>query len=210
MASRAQSPLACAGLAVLALVVLLGVAQPAAACSRGVPDGTTVEELHTKDYRRAYAAIVGRLIEVRPVGSPGAENGPADFHYRIERVYKGGRRLRRGRVVTVRGERSEAACGLPGGTGRRYGLLLHRRRTPPPWRAGLFDAMSPRELREAARAQRGGGPLRRLPVPGFPRGGCERRTACSANYPLPRDSSAERDSRSRPSSFPREMLNSSA
>src|SRR5918998_1193296 len=147
MASSAGSALARTGIALLVLVVLLAVAQPAAACSRGVPEGTTVEELQRKDYRRAYAAIVGRLIEVRPVGSPDAEYGPADFRYRVERVYKGMRRLRRGRVVTVRSERSEAACGLPAETGRRYGLLLYRRRTRPPWRAGLFDAMSPRELR---------------------------------------------------------------
>ncbi len=110
-----------------------------------------MDELTRKDYRRADAAIVGRLLEVRPVGSPGAENGPADFRYRVERVYKGGPWLRRGRVVTVRAERSEAACGLPSRIGRRYGLLPHRRRGRPPWRANLFDTMSPRELRRAAR-----------------------------------------------------------
>jgi hypothetical protein len=152
MASRARRALARAGIAVVALVVLLGVAQPAAACSMALPEGTTVDELQRKDYRRAYAAILGRLIEVRPVGSPGADEGPADFRYRVERVYKGGRRLRRGRVVTVRSERQETLCGLPSRIGRRYGLLLHRRRTGPPWRAGLSDAMSPRELRRAARA----------------------------------------------------------
>lgn len=151
MASRARSALAGAGVALLALVALLGVAQPAAACSFALPEGTTVKELNRKNYRRADAAIVGRLIEVRPVGSPTAAYGLADFRYRVERVYKGKRRLRRGRVVTVRSERSEAACGLPAQTGRRYGLLLHRRRTRPPWRAGLFDVMSPRELRQAAR-----------------------------------------------------------
>lgn len=152
MASRARRALARAGIGVLALVVLLGVAQPAAACSLALPEGTTVDELHRLDLRRADAAIVGRLIEVRPVGSPRAEEGPADFRYRVERVYKGKRRLRRGRVVTVRSERNEGLCGLPARTRRRYGLLLHRRRGRPPWRAGLMDAMSPRELREAARA----------------------------------------------------------
>ena len=155
MTSRARRALAGAGIAVLALAVLLGVAQPAAACSRALPEGTTVDELHRQDLRRAYAAIVGRLIEVRPVG-PQEETFPnvprADFRYRVERVYKGRRGLRRGRVVTVRGVRHESMCGLPDGVGRRYGLLLHRRRTRPPWRAGLFDAMSPRELREAAGA----------------------------------------------------------
>ena len=155
MASRAWRALVRVGIAVLAVVVLLVVAQPAAACSRALPEGTTVDELHRQDLRRAYAAIVGRLIEVRPVG-PQEETFPnvprADFRYRVERVYKGRRGLRRGRVVTVRGVRHESMCGLPDGVGRRYGLLLHRRRTRPPWRAGLFDAMSPRELREAARA----------------------------------------------------------
>ena len=86
------------------------------------------------------------------MGSPGAENGPADFRYRVERVYKGGRRLRRGRVLTVRAERSEAACGLSARIGRRSGLLLRRRRGRPPWTADLFDEMTPRELRRAARA----------------------------------------------------------
>ncbi len=151
MVSQARRTLARAGIAVLALVVLLAVAQPAAACTFGLPEGTTVDELQRKDYRRADAAIVGRLLEVRPVGSPGAETGPADFRYRVERVYKGGRRLRRGRVATVRAERSEVACGLPSRIGRRYGLLLHRRKGRPPWTANLLDAMSPRELRQAAR-----------------------------------------------------------
>ncbi len=151
MVSHARRALAGGGIAVLALVVLLGVAQPVAACSYGVPDGTTVDELQRKDYRRADAAIVGLLLEVRHVRSPGAENGPADFRYRVERVYKGRRWLRRGRVVTVRAERSEAACGLPSRIGRRYGLLLHRRKGRPPWTSNLFDAMSPRELRRAAR-----------------------------------------------------------
>jgi len=152
MASRAQRALARAGIAVLPLVVLLGVAQPAAACSQAIAPGTNEEEALRKDLRRADAAIVGRLIEVRPVGSPDAENGPADFRYRVERVYKGKRRLRRGRVVTVRSERSVSACGLPAQTRRRYGLLLHRRKGRPRWRAGLFDVVSPPALREAARA----------------------------------------------------------
>lgn len=151
MASRARRALACAAITVVALVVLLGMARPAAACSMVLPEGTTMDELNRSNLRRADAAIIGRLIEVRPVGSPGAENGPADFRYRIERVFKGRRWLRRGRVVTVRAERSEAACGLPARTGRRSGLILHRRRGRPPWKAGLFDEMTPRELRRAAR-----------------------------------------------------------
>ncbi len=149
MRSRARRTLARVGIAVLALVVPLAVAQPAAACSYGLPDGTTIDESNRRDYRRADAAIVGRLIEVRPVGSPGAEAGPADFRYRVERVYKGGRRLQRARVVTVRSELG-STCGLPSRIDRRYGLLLHRRSGRPPWGASTIDAMSPRELRRRA------------------------------------------------------------
>jgi hypothetical protein len=154
MASRARRALVRAGIAVLPLVVLLVVAQPAAACAIVLPDGVTEEERFRKDLRRTYAAIVGRLIEVRPVG-PQEEVFPnvprADFLYRVERVYKGKRGLRRGRVVTVRSWRHEHMCGLPDRIGRRYGLLLHRRRGHPRWRADLFDWYSPRRLRAAFR-----------------------------------------------------------
>ncbi len=68
MPSRARRVLARAGIAVLPLVALFAMAQPAAACSGAVPDGVTEEQLLRKDLRHAYAAIVGRLIEVRPVG----------------------------------------------------------------------------------------------------------------------------------------------
>ena len=150
MACGAQRALGRAGIAVVALVVLLSVAQPAAACSRIAPENP--EEQLREDLRRADAAIVGRLIEVRPVQSRRRYEIRADFRYRVERVYKGRRRLPRGRTVTVRSVRDEAMCGLPDGIGRRYGLLLHRRSGRPPWKAGLFDVVSPRALRAAARA----------------------------------------------------------
>ncbi len=149
MASGAQRALGRAGVAVVGLVMLLSIAQPAAACTRIAPENP--EEQLREDLRGADAAIVGRLIEVRPVQSRRPYETRADFRYRVERVYKG-RRLRRGRTVTVRGVRDEGMCGLPNGIGRRYGLLLHRRTRRPPWKAGLFDAVSPRELRAAARA----------------------------------------------------------
>lgn len=154
MPSHAPKALARAGIAVLPLVVLLAVAQPAAACAIVVPDGVTEEELFKKHARRAYAAIVGRLVAIRPVGPQGEAfpNIPrANFLYRVERVYKGRRGLRRGRVVAVRSPRHNYQCGLPGPIGKRFGLLLHRRRTHPPWRADMFDAVSPRELRAAIR-----------------------------------------------------------
>ncbi len=150
MASLSRRALAQGGIAVLPLVVVLGVAHPAAACSGFLPEGDE-EALFREDLRRADAAIVGRLIEVRPVGSQTANNPRADFRYRIERVYKGKRRLRRGRVVTVRSRSDEGLCGLPAQTRKRYGLLLHLRKGRPPWRADLFDVVSPRALRAAVR-----------------------------------------------------------
>jgi hypothetical protein len=98
----------------------------------------------------ADAALVGRLLRVRRVRSKRRYEIRADFSYRIEAVYKGKRRLRRGRIVTVRSVRDEAACGLPGRVGRRYGLRLYRRKGRPHWSSDLCSLMSPRDMRLAA------------------------------------------------------------
>lgn len=100
----------------------------------------------------ADAAVVGRLLRVRTVKSTRRYEIRADFSYRIEAVYKGKRRLRRGRIVTVRSVRDTAACGLPGRVGRRYGLRLYRRKGRPRWSSGLCSLMSPRDMRLAGRA----------------------------------------------------------
>ncbi len=101
--------------------------------------------------RSADGAFVGRLVKVRPVPR---RTWQADFIYRVEAVYKGKRRLRRGRLVTVRSKRDGAACGLPGGVGRRYGLLLYiAPQGKPRWHSGWPDIMSPRNMRLGARAE---------------------------------------------------------
>lgn len=87
--------------------------------------------------RSADAAIVGRLIEVVPRGELAA-----DFRYRVQRVYKSARGLTRGSVVAVRSSLQSAACGLPSGDNRRYGLFLDRREGR--WTGGLCAVFDPK------------------------------------------------------------------
>jgi len=69
--------------------------------------------------RKADAAISGELVKVVP-----RSETRAVYRYRVRRVYKAGRGLRVGDVVSVRSTRDSPACGLPPQTGRRYGLAL--------------------------------------------------------------------------------------
>jgi hypothetical protein len=115
-----RRPLIAAAIAVLGALVFTGSAQ---ACSCApLPSGEAM--------RRADAAISGRLLEVVP-----RSRLQAVYRYRVRRVYKNGRGIRRGQIVSVRGARSSAACGLPRQTGRRYGLLLSWQRGG--WSSGL-------------------------------------------------------------------------
>jgi len=108
--------------------------------------------------RQADAAIVGRLVKVVP-----RSRSQADYRYRVQRVYKRAPGIRRGRTISVHSASESTACGLPGQTGRRYGLLLN---APPvvhpgdakrgagqgrPWLGGLCGVVAPRKLRSAAR-----------------------------------------------------------
>ena len=96
-----------------------------------------------KAIRQADAAVVGRLIEVVP-----RNRLRADYRYRVQRVYKRGRGIRRGRTIAVRSARQAAACGLPRRIGRRYGLLLVRAGSR--WTGGLCGVIGPRRLHAAA------------------------------------------------------------
>jgi len=93
--------------------------------------------------RSADAAIVGRLIEVVP-----RRDLAADFRYRVQRVYKSGRGLRKGGVVAVRSNVQSAACGLPTGQNRRYGLFLDR--SEGRWAGSLCAVVEPHRLSSAA------------------------------------------------------------
>lgn len=69
--------------------------------------------------QRADAAISGRLLKVVP-----RNHQRAVYRYRVQRVYKSGGGIEPGKVISVNSAQGSAACGLPTGVGRRYGLLL--------------------------------------------------------------------------------------
>jgi hypothetical protein len=69
--------------------------------------------------QRADAAIAGRLLKVVP-----RDHVRAIYRYRVQRVYKKGAGIQQGEVVSVRGARDSAACGLPTRTEHRYELAL--------------------------------------------------------------------------------------
>jgi hypothetical protein len=118
----------------LGLLVFAGSAQ-ACSCARRSPG---------EALRAADAAIAGELLEVVP-----RDEYVADYRYEVMAVYKKGPGIRRGRTVIVRSGRDGAACGLPVGTGRRYGLLLGEE-AGGGWVGGSCGVLEPGKLRLAA------------------------------------------------------------
>lgn len=92
------------------------------------------------------AAVIARLVEVVP-----RSQQVAIFRYRVTAVFKGKRRIEEGQPLSLRSANNSAACGLPQGEGRRYGLFL--RRAGGRWNATLCDVTSPRTMREVAVGQ---------------------------------------------------------
>jgi hypothetical protein len=133
-----------AGLALVAAVPLLA-ADGALACSCVPP--RPAAQLKASD-----GAFVGRLLAIRDVDPPAegepVGSGPADYVYRVGRVYKRGPGLRRGRRVRVRSARSSASCGLPSERGRLYGLFLERRNRR--WHSSLCQVVTPAQMRRGA------------------------------------------------------------
>lgn len=97
----------------------------------------------------ADAAVVGRLLSVAPHGASRAE-----YRYRVLRVYRGSDAIERGSTLVVLSPRSSAACGLPEGIGRHFGLFLLGERGR--WSSGLCGVIAPRRLRAAAQKPGGG------------------------------------------------------
>ena len=93
--------------------------------------------------RQADAAVVGALVEVVVDGQR------ADYHYRVQRVYKGPNAVRPGREISVSSAAHGAACGLPPTVGRRYGLYLGRRSDG--WHGSLCGLFDPAEMAAVAR-----------------------------------------------------------
>jgi hypothetical protein len=120
-------------------VVLLGLvfAGGAQACS-------CAPTAPSESMAQSDAAIVGRLLQVRP-------HGPAQarYRYRVVRVYRGREAIERGAVLTVSSPRGAAACALPRRSGRNYGLFLIGEAGR--WASGLCGVVSPRRLEAAAR-----------------------------------------------------------
>lgn len=129
-------------LGVISLVVLIGVlvsVDNVSACSCApVPV--------SKQMKRADGAFNGRLLSVLPADG----TTEAAFRYRVGVVAKGP--FRRGRVVTVWSQSSDASCGLEHGIGDLYGLFVSRDERR--WRSGLCSTVSPKKMRHAARAAR--------------------------------------------------------
>jgi hypothetical protein len=129
--------------AAAALAIALVGAEGAQACSCAGPGGPG-------SIGGADGVIIGRLLAVKVVdppaeGEPISSADPADYIYRVGRVYNGGPGLHRGRRVRVRSVRDSASCGLPRPRGHLYGLFLERRNGR--WTSSLCGVVSPAELR---------------------------------------------------------------
>jgi hypothetical protein len=125
-------------LALAAAIVSLGAlvsATGAQACS-------CLKRTAHEALRDADAAIVARLVGVRPAGS-----NSADYRYRVRRVYKG-RGIQGGGTVSVRSGVDGASCGLPEDRNRWFGLFLYR--SGGRWTGGLCGLVAPRALSAAA------------------------------------------------------------
>ena len=125
-----------AAVAAIALTLAVGV-EAAGACS-------CVAQPPREKLAAAAGAFNGRLLDVTPSGATGAV-----FRYRIGQVFKGRKRLHRGRTVRVHGGAHDGVCGLPQETGVVYGLFVYRE--DGHWSGNSCNVVSPGQLRRAAR-----------------------------------------------------------
>lgn len=137
-----RRPSVAAAIVALGALVFAGSAQ-ACSCARVAPVAAM---------QRADAAVVAKLVRVVP-----RSRLVADYRYRVQRVYKRGGGIRRGRVISVRSARGAAACGLPRRQRRAIGLFLRRDRRRH-WTAGICSTIAPPRLARAARRDRARGP----------------------------------------------------
>ena len=96
-------------------------------------------------FEQSDGAVIGRLVEVVP-----RSEQVATFRYRVREVFKGGRRIEEGQLLSLRSSTSSAACGLPKREGRRFGVFLRRENRH--WSATLCDVTTPQGMRAAAAA----------------------------------------------------------
>ena len=137
---------------IVLLVVALSLigAEGASACScLGPSQDQSFDEFLQASAKRSDAAITARLVSVE--AGPDSEPpgfGPANFTFRIQRVYKKRNRLQPGDLLTVRSSvDSGANCGLPDRVGFRTGMFLFRDRGR--WATNSCLLASPGALRSA-------------------------------------------------------------
>lgn len=125
-------------------VVLFGLWSAGSALACSCAPSSPAESLARSD-----AAVAARLLAVVPHGMTRAE-----YRYRVLHVYRGRETIEPGAILKVTSPRGSAACALPNGIGRHFGLFLlsDGRR----WVGGLCGVISPRRLWVAARKPRGG------------------------------------------------------
>jgi hypothetical protein len=99
--------------------------------------------------READAAINAQLIEVRSTDESNP-NADLKFVYRVLRVFKGAPGRERGDTLAIRVD-GGSSCAPPDNKGRRYGLLLDRRKKR--LTASLCSVVSPKKLRRAAEGE---------------------------------------------------------
>lgn len=124
--------------ALVALVALASAGSAAACSCAPLAPGESLRE--------ADAAIVGHLVEVVPIGQL-----RADYRYEVQRVYRGGRTIESGQMLSVRSARRSAGCALPRRIDRNYGLFLTR--AEGHWLSGICAVIEPRRLWAVAQHQ---------------------------------------------------------
>jgi hypothetical protein len=120
-------------------VVLLGLTGAGSAQACSCAPSTPAQSLAESD-----AAVAARLLSVAPQGATRAL-----YRYEVLHVYRGRGEIEPGAILRVISPRGSAACALPDGVGRSFGLFLigaGRR-----WAGGLCGVVSPRRLWAAAR-----------------------------------------------------------
>jgi hypothetical protein len=119
-------------------VVLLGMVHAGSALACSCAPSTPAEALAGAD-----AAVVARLVAVQPHGATRSE-----YRYEVLHVYRGRDAIDPGSALEVMSPRGSAACALPDGVGRSFGLFLAG--DGKRWVGGLCGVVSPRRLASIA------------------------------------------------------------
>jgi len=119
-------------------VVLLGLVFAGSALACSCAPSTPAQSLAGSD-----AALSARLLSVKALGPTRAE-----YRYEVLHVYRGRGAIEPGSTLKVMSPRGSAACALPDGVGRSFGLFL--RGDGRRWAGGLCGVVSPRRLWAAA------------------------------------------------------------